>query len=147
MLKAKKAKVEVLDALRAISSVAVRPARHAAIIKYSIASDSAVRSVEKLLRRTCPVSLPVKVTFRSLAAENLCGCCLIYMDKNNNLKRFEIEVDPRWPATSSVDSLIHEWAHVMDNCQNGLAKKRHRASWGVCFARAWHYYDCYGLNG
>jgi hypothetical protein len=147
MPKAKKEKSRVLDYLPVTSSVKPTKNPKSFVVKYSISGKSVIQSVEQLLRKTCPVDLPVTVIFRDLYEERLCGRCLIYTDKNNKLKRFEIEIDPRWPTTSSIDSLIHEWAHVMDNCRNGIARKRHRESWGACYAKAWHQYDQSGLGG
>lgn len=110
-------------------------------IKYSGPKRLQVAAVEKLMRKKCPISLPVTVRMCDLSSEKLCGRCLVFADKAGNLKRFEIEIDPRLPEPSVIDSLIHEWAHAMDYDRNGLSRKRHRKSWGICFAEAWDHYD------
>jgi hypothetical protein len=97
--------------------------------------------LEKLLRKNCPVSLPVVIKYCNLTEAALCARCLVFADKTGKLKRFEIEVDTTLPEPVVIDSFIHEWAHAMDYDRNGLSRKRHRKSWGVCFAEAWTCYD------
>lgn len=111
------------------------------MLRYSGIRKSPVVAIEKLLRSKCPVSLPVVVRYCDLTEANLCGRCLVFADKTGKLKRFEIEIDPKKPEVVVVDSLIHEWAHAMDYDRNGLSRKRHRKSWGICYAEAWSCYD------
>lgn len=111
------------------------------LLRFVGPRKSPLAEVEKLLRKHCPVSLPVSVKYCDLSEAKLCGRCLVFADKTGKLKRFEIEIDPKLPEPVVVDSFIHEWAHAMDYDRNGLSKKRHRKSWGVCFAEAWSCYD------
>jgi hypothetical protein len=109
-------------------------------LKFSGVRKSPVVALERLLRKQCPVSRPVSVRYRDLSKEDLCGRCLVFADKAGKLSRFEIEIDPKLPDLVVIDSFMHEWAHVMDYDRNGLSRKRHRQSWGVCYAQAWSSY-------
>jgi len=96
--------------------------------------------VVRLLRREFPLTRPVRITGKSLEQQKLCGCCLAYLNEDGTIHRFVIEVNMHLALLTAIDTLIHEYAHAMDQDQNGLAVEAHRASWGVCYAQLWRAY-------
>jgi len=95
----------------------------------------------RMLRRDCPVTYPVRVQFRNMTKTQLCGYCLTLLDDQDRIVRFRIVLDTTLPYLSVVDTLIHEWAHVVDQAEHGLVyDDTHRDSWGLCYAKIWRAY-------
>lgn len=92
------------------------------------------------LRREFPLSRPLRIVCKSLEKQKLCGSCIVYLDKDSSITRFIIEVDTQLSALSAIDTLLHEYAHALDQDLNGVATEPHRASWGVCYAQIWRFY-------
>ena len=103
---------------------------------YGVKFDRVLRA----LRVECPVREPVKVVTKSLKAQRMCGCCLTYKTANGKISGFRIEIDNELSWLTAVDSLLHEWAHAMDQSKNGTFSEPHRDSWGRCYARVWRCY-------
>lgn len=96
--------------------------------------------VVRLLRREFPLTRPLRITGKCLEKQKLCGCCLAYLNPDGTINRFVIEVDTNLSTLTAIDTLIHEYAHALDQDQNGVAVEAHRASWGVCYAQLWRFY-------
>ena len=92
------------------------------------------------LRRECPIQTPIKVVTKDLGRAKLCGCCIAYLRPNGTVERFVIEVDKSMSVMAAIDTLLHEWAHALDNEANGVPLEPHRNSWGECYARVWRVY-------
>lgn len=99
--------------------------------------------VLRWLRRTCPLGLPVSVRCKDLRVQQLCGCCYAYINTKNEIYRFVIEIDCSLGRVAAVDTLLHEWAHALDQVRDGIAAEPHRESWGSCFAEIWRNYSGY----
>jgi hypothetical protein len=98
------------------------------------------RAVLRMLRKECKISRPIKVISKDLNREKLCGCCIAYLDDNGKVTRFAIEVDSNLAPVTAIDTLLHEWAHALDQVTNGVTGEPHRSSWGKCYARVWRAY-------
>lgn len=96
-----------------------------------------------LLRKHCPLRKPIKVVVRSLRKQQLCGCCIAYMSADGKIRRFVIEIDHQLSQLTAIDTLLHEWAHALDQDYNGKAREPHRNSWGKYFAQVWRVYSRY----
>jgi hypothetical protein len=96
--------------------------------------------VKRLLQKHCPTTKPITVYVKNLHSQQLCGCCLAYLDRLGRITRFELKIDRSLSQLTAIDTLLHEWAHAMDQDQNGLAREPHRSSWGKCYAKVWRVY-------
>jgi len=106
-----------------------------------MASRNDLKPVLQLLRRHCPLRHPVRIFFRRLPNRKLCGCCMTYTDQRQQVIRFAIHIDSCMPYLTTVDTLLHEWAHALDQSENGVIDDEpHRDSWGVAYARVWRAY-------
>lgn len=92
------------------------------------------------LRKRCPVQAPVRIAVKDLKKQKLCGCCTAYIDDDQNIQHFLIELDSNMSLSAAIDTLLHEWAHAMDKEKNGLPTEPHRNSWGACYAQTWRAY-------
>jgi hypothetical protein len=99
--------------------------------------------VVSTLRKHCALTKPAKVIIRSLYKQQLCGCCVAYLDNEGKIKRFDIEIDRQLSQLTAIDTLLHEWAHALDQDRNGPAREPHRESWGKCYAKVWRAYAKY----
>lgn len=95
----------------------------------------------RLLHRECPPSLPIKVLTKNLYRQQLCGCCLAFLSKSGKINRFVLEIDSSLSQLTAIDTLLHEWAHALDQDLHGIAREPHRASWGKCYAKVWRVYS------
>jgi len=101
--------------------------------------------VVRMLRRRCPVQRPISVRclpdVRCLHSQQpVNGLCIAYLDEQDQIERFRIEVQSGLALDTAIDTLLHEWAHATDKEQNGIPQEFHRNSWGVCYAKAWRCY-------
>jgi hypothetical protein len=96
--------------------------------------------VLRMIRKECPISVPIRVVSRNLETERLCGSCTTYVFQDSSIEKFLIEIDNSLTRISAVDTLLHEWAHAMDQDRNGVTTDSHRDSWGLCYAEAWRAY-------
>jgi len=96
--------------------------------------------VLRMLRKECKVARPIKVVSKDLNKEKLCGCCIAYLDKYGGVSRFVIEVDNNLAPVTAIDTLLHEWAHALNQVANGVTGEPHSGSWGKCYARVWRSY-------
>ncbi len=103
---------------------------------YGLKFDRVLRA----LRTECAVREPVQVVTKSLKTQKMCGCCLTYKSGNGKITNFRIEIDNELSWLTAIDSLLHEWAHAMDQSRYGSFSEPHRASWGRCYARVWRCY-------
>lgn len=98
------------------------------------------QQITRLLRREFPLSRPLRIVSKSLERQKLCGCCLAYLSPDGDITRFVIEIDTNLSTLTAIDTMIHEYAHALDQDLNGVATEPHRASWGVCYAQLWRFY-------
>lgn len=80
-----------------------------------------------------PRGRPVRVRTRRLARNF--GTC------NINGFGCNITIGTRQPHDCAIDTLIHEWAHMLDlyNYREPM-KEEHRQSWGKQYARVYQHY-------
>lgn len=97
-------------------------------------------AVLRMLRRECQVARPIRVVSKDLNREKLCGCCVAYLDISGKVSRFVLEIDSNLSPVTAIDTLLHEWAHALDQVSNGVIGEPHRSSWGKCYARVWRAY-------
>jgi len=98
------------------------------------------KTLARKLRREFPLSRPLRIVCKKLNKQKICGSCITYLDNDGSIIRFVIEVDTHLSALSAIDTLLHEYAHALDQELNGVAVEAHRASWGVCYAQIWRFY-------
>lgn len=96
--------------------------------------------LSRLLRRKFPLSCPLRLVGKQLLSPRLCGCCVAYLSSEGMIDRFVIEIDTGLTTPVAVETLLHEYAHAMDQDLNGVALEPHRDSWGVCYAQLWRTY-------
>jgi hypothetical protein len=108
--------------------------------KYGKQFDRSAR----VLRTKLPVSVPVHIRTReklgcSETGDNLFGQCILHYDAEGNTTQFTIEIVRGLEVETAIDTLLHEWAHAMDQVENGAADydDAHRDSWGAAYAKAW----------
>jgi hypothetical protein len=100
-----------------------------------------IKQVLRVLRKHCPVSRTVRVFYKNLSRSRMCGCCIAYVNTKGSITRFVIEIDSSLSKLTAIDTLLHEWAHALDQDLHGVAIEPHRDSWGECFAKVWRAYD------
>lgn len=98
------------------------------------------KKLVKLLLAKCPPTQPIQVTTRNMTKQQLCGSCLTYVDKKGKIRRFVLEINSDMSQLTAIDTLLHEWAHALDQSLNGLSREPHRNSWGECYAKVWRIY-------
>jgi|TARA_R110000824_G_scaffold82768_9_gene207471 hypothetical protein len=108
--------------------------------KYGKQFDKALR----LLREKLPLSVPVSVRTKEElkcdeTGEDLFGQCMAHFNRRKRVTRFTIDIVRGLEVETAVDTLLHEWAHAVDQMENGDAKDEdaHRDSWGAAYAKAW----------
>jgi len=89
------------------------------------------RALLRRLREEAPPLLPVQVR-RLLVADAQAECAL----RNGY---FYIQIDPRLSWESTVDALLHEWAHALA-WQEGPYVEDHGPEWGLAYARCYTIY-------
>ena len=75
----------------------------------------------------------------SETGEDLFGQCMAHFNRRKRVIRFTIDIVRGLEVETAVDTLLHEWAHAVDQMENGDAKDEdaHRDSWGAAYAKAW----------
>jgi len=108
--------------------------------KYGKKFDKALR----LLRDKLPISVPVRVRTKEElvceeSGEDLFGQCMAHFNRRKRVTRFTIDIVRGLEVETAVDTLLHEWAHAIDQMENGDAKDgdAHRDSWGAAYAKVW----------
>jgi hypothetical protein len=96
--------------------------------------------VLRKLRKECPLATPVKVVTKDLGKQKLCGCCYAFLTPRGKIDHFIIEVDRNLGILTAIDTLLHEWAHAMDEEVHGIPMEPHRNTWGEMYARVWRCY-------
>lgn len=102
-----------------------------------------LKPIITFLKKRLPLNAPLRVYVKDLTTELLCGYCLIYPKEDQKTKRYVIAIHNSLPFQTAVDTLLHEYAHALDNGLNGKACEQHRDSWGVCYAKTWRAYLLY----
>lgn len=92
------------------------------------------------LRENCPTDVPVQVRVRCLRKHKLYGSCTTYRDNAGHLSKAVIDITKGLDVSTAIDTLLHEWAHVLDIEKNGPSREEHRNSWGIAYARVWRAY-------
>ena len=105
---------------------------------YGKKFDKAVR----VLRKRCPLPVPVSIRTRKTlkcreSGHDLYGQCIAYVSRRNRIKSFTIEIVRGLPFDTAMDTLLHEWAHAVDQIDNGADDDMHphRKSWGEAYAK------------
>lgn len=98
------------------------------------------RKLVKTLRQADTVSRPVRVVRRNMRSQHICGSCTIRFERAGVIRDFRIEISTHLDCRASLETLLHEWAHAMDQDKYGIAREPHRASWGKCYAVLWKIY-------
>lgn len=99
-----------------------------------------VDPIIKKLKKHCPLKAQLRVVYKSLEADRVCGLCSAYCDENDVIVRFVISIDCNLTGQSLLDTVLHEYAHAVDMEKNGIGKVPHRASWGIAYAKVWRAY-------
>lgn len=110
------------------------------MVKQTEGQGAKFSAVLRILRKECKVARPVKVISKDLNREKLCGCCIAYLDTAGKITRFVIEVDSNLAPVTAIDTLLHEWAHALDQVAHGVTGEPHRNSWGKFYAQVWRVY-------
>jgi hypothetical protein len=97
-------------------------------------------TIVRKLKKNCPLQTKIRIKYTSLVDQNVCGLCSAYLDKNNNLIRFLLQIERDLDGQALLDTLLHEWAHALDIERNGLGREPHRNSWGIAYAQVWRAY-------
>ena len=110
---------------------------------YGQKFDKAIRDLRKKV--PLPVSAKVKTRKNLMCQETgdaLYGQCTAHVNSRGRVKRFTIEISRDLPLDVAVDTLLHEWAHAIDQIENGADDDAHphRDSWGVAYAKIWRAY-------
>lgn len=92
--------------------------------------------VLRQLRKRVPLEVAVEVRTRVFDAseESSAHAIPFVRGREEKICYFLIEIDRKLSDVRAADYLVHEWAHCMDMLRNGLPRKAHRQSWGVCYA-------------
>ena len=77
-----------------------------------------------------------------MRGHDLYGQCIAYVSRRNRIKSFTIEIVRGLPFDTAMDTLLHEWAHAVDQIDNGADDDMHphRKSWGEAYAKVWRAY-------
>lgn len=92
-----------------------------------------VRLILKILRAEFPVEHPVKFRFVDLDAKKIFGYVSLYNQNRNKAKKYfvmSINKSTSWGII--VDTIIHEYAHIMSWY---LSKNDHDRQWAICYAK------------
>lgn len=85
--------------------------------------------VLRLLRREFPTKHPVKVRTVPKVPSNVAGDCE-WMDRY-----WRIRIHRGLSQMVAIDTLTHEWAHVLDMEERENVRDFHRDSWGRHYSR------------
>ena len=99
------------------------------------------KQIVRGFRKEFPLTRPLRIVGKCLGQQRLCGCCLAYLNQNGTISRFVIEIDNNLSMLTAIDTLIHEYAHALDQDHNGVSVEPHRASWGICYAQLWRFFS------
>ena len=99
----------------------------------------------RVLREKLSLSVPVMVRTRKKlvcdeTGEDLFGQCMAHLNNRKRVTRFTIEIVRGLEVETAIDTLLHEWAHAVDQMENGNPDDdddTHRDSWGAAYAKAW----------
>jgi hypothetical protein len=92
-----------------------------------------VKKLRKFLRYLRRNLRPGRKTIVRLVDIKDCG--ELILDRG----RYTIYIKQNQSWNNMVDSLIHEWAHVLDEW-DGTTREEHRDSWGVWYSRCYRAY-------
>lgn len=106
------------------------------------------RTVLNRLRKHLPPVYPVvcrRVRFPASASAT--GEC--WLEK----KKFHIRIERRLDDDAAIDTLLHEWAHILLwNEHSVLSLNDHGPEWGVAYSKVWlvfeeHFLDTHAGDG
>ncbi len=99
--------------------------------------------VARNLRKRAPVSVPVAIktvpTLKGDCGAPLYGHCLATLTSRGKIESFEIAIVRGLPLDTAIDTLLHEWAHAVDQIENG-SDCGHGPKWGAAYAKMWRLY-------
>jgi hypothetical protein len=100
----------------------------------------AYKKIVSILKEKCPLAFPVSV--RRVKLNKLDGDCLLHE------KKFFIRINIELSEQSSIDTLLHEWAHARawNHLHDSLSCEQfkqscHDASWGVAYSEVYRIYE------
>lgn len=99
-----------------------------------------VDPILKKLKNNCPLKTQLRVIYKSLEDERVCGLCSAYCDDKGEIVRFVIAIDCNLTGQSLLDTVLHEYAHALDMEKNGIGRIPHRVTWGIAYAKVWRAY-------
>lgn len=107
---------------------------------YGKKFDKVVRN----LKKRAPLPVPVSVrTFPKLKCDEsgalLYGHCVATLNYRGKIESFEIAIVRGLPLDTAIDTLLHEWAHAVDQIENGSGCG-HGPKWGAAYAKMWRLY-------
>lgn len=106
-----------------------------------IATTKDLKAVAKRLRKAFPTDTPVKVRMDIPAGHADFGSCNLIEEGE---RHFLIRIQKSLPYWTMVETMIHEWAHIVDWRPDFPFRCDHGPSWGVCYAEV--YCEYYGVS-
>ena len=110
-----------------------------------MSKDVIPRSLIDALKAECTLSLPVRVYVRDSITRysDADG----YADISKTGKTYVIMIDSNQDQRSQIDTLLHEWAHLLDWDARGVDKAAdhdwHDGVWGKQFARTYRVFEAW----
>ena len=95
------------------------------------------RRLAKVLRKKFPTLAPVYVYYRNgrMPRKTLAMATAIFYD--NRIHHFIITVDSRKSEIVVLDSLLHEWAHVVSWQDGQKEVDEHDTTWAIAYSKIW----------
>jgi len=96
-------------------------------------SAKKLRKTLSVLRVSCPPALPVKVRRGKISSE-------IYGDSSIGEKptaHFLIRIATGMDENTTLETLLHEWAHCLSWTASHQRIKEHGPEWGIAYARVY----------
>ena len=86
------------------------------------------------IREHASPDIPVSVKTVSAGELKRHHGCDVWGDARIGDGKATIRINRKQSTDSAIDTLIHEWAHVIDQSANPNIRDLHRDSWGVAYA-------------
>lgn len=99
--------------------------------KFGSEFDEALRYLREHHSPLC--GLPIQIKIDPKLKDS--GLAVFYPGK-----RWIIRISPKQSRSAAVDTLLHEWAHCLQDEREPHAKVHHTDLWGVLFAQVYRGY-------
>ncbi len=83
------------------------------------------------LRRNFPSNLPVRVRSERMVSFKYCGDTTYSEDANN----FKVRIRRSQSHSSKIDTLLHEWSHILTWFGAESEHEDHSGEWGLIYAK------------